>query len=65
VSIFSTKGGTGKTFCPATWRRLWPTFRLVGGLVDLDYDLGDVFAYFGRPAGRCRTARPGGPTSRP
>ena len=49
ICIFSSKGGTGKTFlacnlASAIARRLGePT-----ALVDLDVDLGDVFAYFGK-----------------
>jgi pilus assembly protein CpaE len=48
VSIFSTKGGTGKTFlsCNLAAALADRTGRPVG-LLDLDHDLGDVFAYFG------------------
>jgi pilus assembly protein CpaE len=53
VCVFSSKGGTGKTFLScnlavAIARRLGePT-----ALVDLDVDLGDVFAYFGTQPSR-------------
>ena len=49
ISIFSTKGGTGKTFLACNLsaaiaaRSGRPT-----ALLDLDLELGDVFAYFGR-----------------
>jgi pilus assembly protein CpaE len=48
VAIFSTKGGTGKTFfsCNLAAALAERTGKKVG-LVDLDHDLGDVFAYFG------------------
>ena len=48
VSVFSTKGGTGKTFlsCNLAAALAERTGRPVG-LLDLDHDLGDVFAYFG------------------
>jgi pilus assembly protein CpaE len=48
ISIFSTKGGTGKTFlsCNLAAALADRTGRSVG-LLDLDHDLGDVFAYFG------------------
>lgn len=48
VAIFSTKGGTGKTFfsCNLAAALAERTGKQVG-LVDLDHDLGDVFAYFG------------------
>jgi pilus assembly protein CpaE len=48
ISVFSTKGGTGKTFlsCNLAAALADRTGRPVG-LVDLDHDLGDVFAYFG------------------
>lgn len=47
VSVFSTKGGTGKTFLACNLAVALA--ELSGGrvaLVDLDHDLGDVFAYF-------------------
>jgi pilus assembly protein CpaE len=47
VSVFSTKGGTGKTFLACN---LAAALAEKSGsriaLVDLDHDLGDVFAYF-------------------
>ncbi|MDP9299917.1 MAG: P-loop NTPase [Actinomycetota bacterium] len=48
VAIFSTKGGTGKTFfsCNLAAALAERTGQNVG-LVDLDHDMGDVFAYFG------------------
>ena len=48
VSVFSTKGGTGKTFlsCNLAAALAERTHRPVA-LLDLDHDLGDVFAYFG------------------
>jgi pilus assembly protein CpaE len=47
VSVFSTKGGTGKTFL-ATNLAAAMADRSSGpvALLDLDHDLGDVFAYF-------------------
>jgi pilus assembly protein CpaE len=53
VSVFSTKGGTGKTFlacnlAAALAERSGSTV----GLLDLDHDLGDVFAYFGAEPSR-------------
>jgi pilus assembly protein CpaE len=48
VSIFSTKGGTGKTFLACNLAAaLAEKSRSTVGLLDLDHDLGDVFAYFG------------------
>jgi pilus assembly protein CpaE len=48
VSVFSTKGGTGKTFLSCNLAvALAERTGLQVGLVDLDHDLGDVFAYFG------------------
>jgi pilus assembly protein CpaE len=48
ISVFSTKGGTGKTFlsCNLAAALAERTKQQVG-LVDLDHDLGDVFGYFG------------------
>lgn len=48
VAVFSTKGGTGKTFlaCNLAAAMAEVTGRPVA-LLDLDHDLGDVFAYFG------------------
>jgi pilus assembly protein CpaE len=49
VSVFSTKGGTGKTFIATN---LAAALGEVAGadvaVLDLDVDLGDVFAYFGK-----------------
>ena len=49
VSIFSSKGGSGKTFLTTN---LATAIAQVTGedtaLVDLDVDMGDVFTYFGR-----------------
>jgi pilus assembly protein CpaE len=47
MSIFSTKGGTGKTFlaCNLSAALASRLHRPVA-LLDLDHDLGDVFAYF-------------------
>ena len=49
VSIFSSKGGTGKTFLAAN---LGSALSRLSGMetavVDLDHDLGDVFSYFGK-----------------
>lgn len=47
LSVFSTKGGTGKTFLSCNLAAALAD--KLGGLVallDLDHDLGDVFAYF-------------------
>lgn len=47
VSIFSTKGGTGKTFLACNLAAaLADRSGSRVALVDLDHDLGDVFAYF-------------------
>jgi pilus assembly protein CpaE len=47
VSVFSTKGGTGKTFLSCNLAAALAD-KLGGSvaLLDLDHDLGDVFAYF-------------------
>jgi pilus assembly protein CpaE len=47
VSVFSTKGGTGKSFlsCNLAVALAGKLGRPIG-LLDLDHDLGDVFAYF-------------------
>jgi pilus assembly protein CpaE len=47
VSVFSTKGGTGKSFfsCNLAAALAGKLGRTIG-LLDLDHDLGDVFAYF-------------------
>lgn len=47
VSIFSTKGGTGKTFMSCNLAAaLAARAGAPVALLDLDHDLGDVFAYF-------------------
>jgi pilus assembly protein CpaE len=47
VSVFSTKGGTGKTFLSCNLAAaLADKVRGSVALLDLDHDLGDVFAYF-------------------
>jgi pilus assembly protein CpaE len=52
VSVFSSKGGSGKTFVTAN---LAVAIAEVTGeataVVDLDVDMGDVFTYFGREPG--------------
>lgn len=53
VSIFSTKGGTGKTFLACNLAAaLAERSGSRVGLLDLDHDLGDVFAYFRAEPGR-------------
>lgn len=48
VAVFSTKGGTGKTFVSCNLAAAFAAhLRQDVALVDLDHDLGDVFAYFG------------------
>jgi pilus assembly protein CpaE len=53
ISMFSSKGGTGKTFLACN---LAAGIARVSGqdtaVVDLDTTLGDVFSYFGREAGK-------------
>ena len=49
ISVFSSKGGTGKTFL--TTNLATAMAELTGkdtAVVDLDIDMGDVFTYFGR-----------------
>ncbi len=48
ISIFSSKGGTGKTFLTSNLAAAIAS-RVEGdtAIVDLDFDMGDVFAYFG------------------
>jgi pilus assembly protein CpaE len=47
VAVFSTKGGTGKTFLACNLAAaLAERSGSQVGLLDLDHDLGDVFAYF-------------------
>src|SRR5205085_6144035 len=49
VSVFSSKGGTGKTFLTTN---LATSIADITGedtaIIDLDIDMGDVFTYFGR-----------------
>lgn len=53
VSVFSTKGGTGKTFLSCNLAAAMAArSRQTVALIDLDNDLGDVFAYFGVDAKR-------------
>jgi pilus assembly protein CpaE len=53
VSVFSTKGGTGKTFLACNLAAaLAERSGSPVGLLDLDHDLGDVFAYFGAEPSR-------------
>jgi pilus assembly protein CpaE len=53
ISIFSSKGGTGKTFLACN---LAAALADLSGsdvaVCDLDFDLGDVFSYFGQDASR-------------
>ena len=52
ISVFSSKGGTGKTFLASN---LATALGLLGedtAVVDLDLSLGDVFAYFGAEPAR-------------
>ncbi|MEX0754578.1 MAG: hypothetical protein WD206_02585 [Actinomycetota bacterium] len=49
ISVFSSKGGTGKTFMVTNLATA--IAELTGedtAVVDLDFDMGDVFTYFGR-----------------
>jgi pilus assembly protein CpaE len=49
ISVFSSKGGTGKTFLTTNLATVMA--ELTGkdtAVVDLDIDMGDVFTYFGR-----------------
>ncbi len=53
VAVFSTKGGTGKTFLACNLAAaLAERSGSQVGLLDLDHDLGDVFAYFGAEPSR-------------
>jgi pilus assembly protein CpaE len=53
VSVFSTKGGTGKTFLSCNLAvALASKLNQPVALLDLDHDLGDVFAYFNSEPGR-------------
>jgi pilus assembly protein CpaE len=48
ISVFSTKGGAGKTFLSCNLAvAIARSTGVPVGLLDLDHDLGDVFAYFG------------------
>jgi len=52
ISVFSSKGGSGKTFLTANLGAA--IAELTGqptAVVDLDFDMGDVFTYFGRESG--------------
>lgn len=49
VSVFSSKGGSGKTFLTTNLATAIADFTgLDTAVVDLDVDMGDVFTYFGR-----------------
>ena len=51
--MFSSKGGTGKTFLTSNLGAAIATHTQQDtAVVDLDFDLGDVFSYFGREPGR-------------
>lgn len=53
VAVFSTKGGTGKTFLSCNLAAaLAERSGSQVALLDLDHDLGDVFAYFGAEPSR-------------
>jgi pilus assembly protein CpaE len=53
ISVFSTKGGTGKTFLACNLAAaLAERSGATVGLLDLDHDLGDVFSYFGAEPSR-------------
>jgi pilus assembly protein CpaE len=56
VSVFSTKGGTGKTFLATNLAAaLAERTEADVAVLDLDVDLGDVFAYFGKEPKRSLT----------
>ena len=56
LSIFSSKGGTGKTFLSNLATAIAEVTGIDTAVVDLDIDMGDVFTYFGRePRRRSRT----------
>jgi pilus assembly protein CpaE len=56
ASVFSTKGGTGKTFLAVNLAAaLAEKTEADVALLDLDIDLGDVFAYFGKEPKRSLT----------
>src|ERR671923_138244 len=49
LSVFSSKGGTGKTFLTSNLATaIADVTKLDVAVVDLDIDMGDVFTYFGR-----------------
>jgi pilus assembly protein CpaE len=53
ISVFSSKGGTGKTFLACNLAAaLAETTRTDTALVDLDLGMGDVFSYYGTESGR-------------
>jgi pilus assembly protein CpaE len=53
ISIFSSKGGTGKTFLACNLAAsIAIATKTKTAVLDLDFDLGDVFAYFGRDPSR-------------
>jgi pilus assembly protein CpaE len=47
ISVFSSKGGTGKTFLTTNLAAALAASGRDTAVVDLDFDLGDVFTYFG------------------
>jgi pilus assembly protein CpaE len=51
VSVFSSKGGTGKTFLACNLAAaIAARSQKDTALIDLDFDMGDVFSYFGTEA---------------
>jgi pilus assembly protein CpaE len=53
VSVFSSKGGTGKTFLSSNLAvAIAQELTLDTALVDLEFGVGDVFSYFGKEADR-------------
>jgi pilus assembly protein CpaE len=53
VSVFSSKGGTGKTFLTANLgAALAEMTKEQVGLLDLEFGVGDVFSYFGKEPSR-------------
>lgn len=63
ISVFASKGGTGKTFLASNLAAALATrSRRDTALVDLDVDLGDVFSYYGtEPKGSILDAIVAGP----
>lgn len=63
ISVFASKGGTGKTFLASNLAAALATrSRRDTALVDLDVDLGDVFSYYGtEPKGSIHDAIVAGP----